>query len=876
MRITLAVAVACFSLVAITTGKDAEAAMRRPTNIAAQGLAPALRILAKERDVQLVYRTELVGDHQTSGAAGDLTFEEALTQLLSGTGLTYRYLENNAVTIVPLPSASTSALSMRGEGVASEGSSGEDSTGSSQEDKETQSKSFWDRFRLAQVDQGKNSNSSPMSSSNSSSTESGSNKNPDSSSTKLEEVVVRGTYKFLSVDTSGTTNLPLAIEKVPQSISLVSGDFIKAANLKTLGEIAEYTPGAINAGDPASNGSVIMLRGFSAGRAVDGLPVNISNGTSYEPDYAIFDRLEVVKGPTSVVYGVSSPGGLVNSVTKSATPQTIDYLFAQVGSWKSYRLEGQISGSLDSAGRVRAIGIAVRDQGDSFMDIQRHAKTAVYGGVNVDLSDSVTAYLHGGYERFVRNGFDGMPTEPDGSPAPVARSFFIGAPDIETTSSVYHAEGDLTWHVTNLWELSVKGNYESGKNQGSSAYGYGLQENGDISLSAFNYQLPGTGTHFDNYAIGASSIYHLDSLGLKDSFVSLAALYQDSHTGFAGSSPPGSGTLTRNIFDGESVIGQALDSLIAAANVPYTSRHKDNTVSYSAQSVLKLTDPLTLLLGVAYSKPESKIISTGGVQDFNFDSQISYRAGITYEIIPRVNAYVSFSQSFSPQVYSSLDANGVSSPLPPLKGEQYETGLKYRSGDGRLLVTGALFQIKQKNQAQFQQFANGTNYFSPIGEVTHKGLELEAVGQITSRWQVNAGYAYLNPKVTKDSTPEIEGQTSLYLPQHTGSLYTTYALPGRMLHGLVLGGGIRYVSSVRTSYDNASANNAAGLSPTIELPSYSLLDVTASYVVNKWLLQLNARNVFDKHYFINNYQTLFFGNVVGQPANVTLTIRREF
>jgi len=124
---------------------------------------------------------------------------------------------------------------------------------------------------------------------------------------------------------------------------------------------------------------------------------------------------------------------------------------------------------------------------------------------------------------------------------------------------------------------------------------------------------------------------------------------------------------------------------------------------------------------MAYSKPESKITGTGGVQDFNFDSQISYRAGITYEIIPRVNAYVSFSQSFSPQLYSSLGANGVATPLPPLVGKQYETGLKYRSGDGRLLVTGALFQIKQKNQAQFQQFANGTNYYETIGEVTNKG-----------------------------------------------------------------------------------------------------------------------------------------------------------
>src|SRR5258706_6054448 len=115
MRITLAVAVACFSLVSVTIGREAEAAVRRQTNIAAQGLAPALRILVKERDVQLVYRTALVGDHQTNGAAGDLTFEEALTNLFSGTGLNYQYLVNNAITIVPIPSSSTFNLSMSAE-----------------------------------------------------------------------------------------------------------------------------------------------------------------------------------------------------------------------------------------------------------------------------------------------------------------------------------------------------------------------------------------------------------------------------------------------------------------------------------------------------------------------------------------------------------------------------------------------------------------------------------------------------------------------------------------------------------------------------------------------------------------------------------------
>ena len=114
---------------------------------------------------------------------------------------------------------------------------------------------------------------------------------------ELSEIVVTSHYQFLGADTSGTTGLPIPIEKVPQSISLVSGDFVKAADLKTLGEIAEYTPGAINVGNSLGLGSMIDIRGFTAGRAIDG--IEVQGLTNFEPDYAIVDRLEIVKGPAS-------------------------------------------------------------------------------------------------------------------------------------------------------------------------------------------------------------------------------------------------------------------------------------------------------------------------------------------------------------------------------------------------------------------------------------------------------------------------------------------------------------------------------------------------------------------------------------------------
>ncbi len=108
---TLGAMLACAALGGICAAADADAAIRRPTDIPAQPLAPALQFLVKERDIQLVYRAELVGSHKTSGASGNLTAVEALTQLLSGTGLTYKYLDDKTITILPvvLPTSSTDA-----------------------------------------------------------------------------------------------------------------------------------------------------------------------------------------------------------------------------------------------------------------------------------------------------------------------------------------------------------------------------------------------------------------------------------------------------------------------------------------------------------------------------------------------------------------------------------------------------------------------------------------------------------------------------------------------------------------------------------------------------------------------------------------------
>lgn len=691
----------------------------------------------------------------------------------------------------------------------------------------------------------------------------------------LEEVTVTAHYQFLSADTSGTTNLPLPVEKVPQSINIVSNDFINAADLKTLGQIAEYTPGATNNGSDLGLSSTMSLRGYPAEKAVDGLN---DNDTNFEPDYAIYDRLEIVQGPSSVVYGISSPGGLVNFVTKGATENTPTYVMASAGSWDSYRVEAQGATALDASGSIRGIGLFVRDQGDSFMDYRNYQKTTLYGGLNFKLSDTLSAYVHGGYERYVRNSVDGgLPIQPDGTPALLPRSFFNGAPNMKLYTDLYHAEGDLAWSPTEALQIGLKARFEHSNTPGLTPYSFDMQFNGDVGLQV--QQL--NETLNQDIGLGLSGIYHLDALGLTNSFVSLGVVrqvnQQEEHWLITA-------TCNFNIYDGQQALfGAYNDCLNQGDFSPYDVYLHTAITTASLQAVISPIKSLTLLLGESYSKPDVILSYDGVSSTFDFKGQASARVGATYEVVHGLNAYVSYSESFMPQENETYN-NGVVGILPPLQGHQYEAGAKYLTNGGKLLLTAAAYQVYEKNIAAYQQSIDGVDYYQPIGEDSHKGFELSALGRIGSSWQINAGYSYLNPTI-KSATPSelaTQGQTELYVATQTSSLYLTREFLTGAARGLSLSGGFHYVSSVQTSFRSALANEEYAGTPGVPVPAtkdiggYAVADAGASYAFGQWLVQLNGRNLFSKRYFINLYETLFYGNEPGAPASFTLTIRRDF
>src|SRR3990167_2740017 len=468
-------------------------------------------------------------------------------------------------------------------------------------------------------------------------------------------------YRYLSENTSGTTGLPVPIEKVPQSISLVSEDFLDATDAKSLGDVAQYTPGALFDGNPGGTSSIVKLRGFAAGNAIDGLNVG---ALDYEPDFATLERLEIVKGPTSVVYGAANPGGIINQVTKGADANTPSHIELLGGSWDRWRIEGQLAGALNAAGTVHVIGVAVHEESGSFVQRVDSEKTVLYAGIDADLTPELTAYLHGGYERYRRTSFDGIPTLPDGSPAPVGRSFFIGSGDFDLVTPVTRVNGGLDWEASSALSVSLKVNYLRSNTTGESGYGYDLQPNGDFFIAINNI----TKSVTEAFSAGLSTVYKFDDLGLTDSFVTVAANYQSYDTKQAGTIPDTPQGDVANIFDGVDAIEALFNTRTYPGIFDYSLNRRLRYFTLSTQASIKVAEPLTLLGGLSWAKPDvSKQSGNRPWEDFSGASQTSLRLAATLEPVRGLNFYASYSESFQPQLF--IDAAG--DVLSPLTGQQY-------------------------------------------------------------------------------------------------------------------------------------------------------------------------------------------------------------
>ncbi|OEC35284.1 TonB-dependent siderophore receptor [Pseudomonas sp. AP42] len=640
---------------------------------------------------------------------------------------------------------------------------------------------------------------------------------------------------------ASATRTDTSIHETPQSISVVSKDVVEDLGATRLQDALDYAGGVGRANNFGGQGlTTFTVRGFTTGEFYrNGFPIN--RGYPNMPDANTIERLEVLRGPATMLYGRGDPGGTFNVVSKQPLAERTVTLGSQLNDQGMKRGTLDASGPLDEEGRLAYRLNVVGEGGDTFRD---HVETERYGVTPVitwQATDDTKVTFEGDFMRNNHPLDRGLTRFPNQRGTP-SRDTFWGDKD----AGKLHNDNNMAQlrfeHALNdNWTLgggfqwldgSLKGNAIEANGPGSlGADGRTLQRNFNyrkLEWTDKDYQLNLTG-HF--------------STGGFDHTLLTGIEYEDyDYKSIIQRSSAVAGTYPIDIFD--PVYGQTRPALTRTP-----THDKENLKTYAAfvQDQVALTERLKVLAGARFERFEHDYQNYVGKSWQAADNAVTPRVGVIYDLTDTVAVYADAARSFKPNTGASRE--GVS--FAPEKGKSYEMGIKWEALDRQLSIDAAIYQIEKKNVLAVDP-ADTTNTFNvAAGQVRSRGFDLNVAGNLTPEWRVIGGYAYVDAEVTRDTTLR-SGTRLMNIPRNSFSLLNVYEFQDGALKGLGLGVGGKYVDQRA----GQTANTA------FSMDAYTVVDLLGYYKVNERVrLNLDVKNLFNRE-----YEEGAFGNIYAYPG----------
>lgn len=611
--------------------------------------------------------------------------------------------------------------------------------------------------------------------------------------------------------------------QVPQTVDVLGARLLEAVRAESIGDVLRLAPGASRDGSELDAfGDSYLMRGLSTTQTVNGIGVAFLN----QPRDAVnVERIEVLKGPASVLYGQANPGAIVNVVTKQPKDVFAAQAGVEVGGYDMVRATADLTGPL--APGVRARVTAAYDRRESFLDVWDRNHQFVSPVVAIDLTPRTTLTLEGFYSRTHWGAFyNGVPAEgtvlanPNG-PLPRRRQYTDPAFDGMTrsaadfTARIEHAFSDtLAWRGAASWS--------QGRNSGEELFGLLGWEDADQRL--LMRALMDSRSRQTSYAL-TNDLRARFKTGRVEHSLLLGADYRRSEL-----------DLTRGIglIESLDLYAPAFQTsakppvLVPLDDLSDVTDREADAYGVFIQDRFALTDRLRLVAGARYSKQDERLsvrTASGSSDAFKQSpSKWTTQLGAVYAPTKEVSLFANRTTSFVPT--EGTEVGGA--PLQPETGVQYEAGVK--AGRDRLSMTAAVFQLTRANVSVGDP-ANPSFQIS-IGEQRVRGLELVAQATPISRLRVYAAYALTDSETTKDTNAALVGKRLRNVPRHTLAFDAAYQANER----LTLGGTVNYVGA-----------RSGDLEETFKLPSYWRADLRAAYQATKTLKLVAAvQNVLDE------------------------------
>ncbi|MDB5465089.1 MAG: TonB-dependent siderophore receptor [Phenylobacterium sp.] len=654
---------------------------------------------------------------------------------------------------------------------------------------------------------------------------------------------------YVPTTTTGS-KVATSILETPQSITVINRDQIDVLHWTSLQQVVRYTAGVTGENfGPDARYDWLTLRGFAPVQYIDGLQAPIGSVTNVGTDLYGFQSVEILKGPSSGLYGSTPPGGIVNMTSRRPQQEASGELVAEVGNYDLKQIQGDGTGPLSDTVSYRLTGL-YRDSG-SIIDFEKDRRGFLSSALKWDIDPTTSLTLLGYYQNDDLKNNSGGFLPPSGTVLPnpngtIPRSRSLAEPGYNMFQRDQYGVGYEFRHAfsDNLsFEQNLK--YFSSDTKTLSVYGAGLQTPNGSIVNRYNFPFNEKVTSFnvDNRVqadLATGDFKHTLLVGLD-----YRRYVDTSEFGFAVAPPI-------DVF--HPVYGAPVT---VPTLYPYANMVQTQTGLYVQDQVRRGGFILTLGARQDWVRTDDK--AGGTTAD---DSQLSYRIGANYVFANGVAPYVSYAKSFQPT--TGVAFNGAT--FAPTQGEQWEAGIKVEPAGlppgVKTLVTLAAYDLVQRNV--LTPDPDPTHPFASVqtGEVQVKGVELEGVARIRERLSLNASYSYTDSEVTKSNGPDLGMQLPM-VPHHKVSAFADYTFQDGLLAGFGVGLGARYLSS--------SYGDAANL---WQASSVILWDAVAHYNFKAWKLTLSGSNIFDKTYVAacESGSNCFYGTA----RSVTFSLGRSF
>ena len=658
-------------------------------------------------------------------------------------------------------------------------------------------------------------------------------------------------YQPLNTSTATLTNMPML--DIPQVVNTVSDKVLEDQHATTLDEALYNVSNVVQTNTLGGTQDAFVRRGFGANR--DGSIMTNGLRTVLPRSFnAATERVEVLKGPASTLYGILDPGGLINVVTKRPEKTFGGSLSATSSSF------GGGTGQVDVTGPIDGTRLAYRLTGeyqdeDYWRNFGNERSTFIAPSLTWFGDDATVTvlYSHRDYKTpFDRGTIFDLNTK---KAVDVDRKTRFDEPFNVTDGQSDLAQLNAEYRLNSQWTAKFDYSYSQDKYSDNQA-----------RVMAYDSKT-GNLTRRVDATQGSTQRMHTTRADLQGN-VDIAGFYNEILTGVSYENYDLLRTdmiRCKNVKD-FNIYHPSYGSLGKCTTV--SASDSDQTIkqeSYSAyaQDALYLTDKWIAVAGMRYQY-YTQYAGKGRPFNVNTDSrddQWTPKLGLVYKLTPAVSLFANYSQTFMPQ--SSIAS--YIGDLPPETSNAYEIGAKFDLFDG-ITANIALFDIHKRNVLYTESIGDET-VAKTAGRVRSQGVEVDLAGSLTENTNIIASYGYTDAKVLED--PDYAGKPLPNVPRHTGSLFLTYDIHNAFAgNTLTLGGGGHGVS-------RRSATNGADY----YLPGYFVADAFAAYKMKLQYpvtLQVNVKNLFDKTYYTSSIATNNLGNQIGDPREVQFTVKMEF